>query len=115
MIKRAISGNRLLLLTAVLCIEVSGVARGSDRLDTNQKEVTLNRLQVAALDIVFAEMRRRGWKFYRKWQTTITDKGDKYEIAFFKDPFPKADLSEEGLSWEVRKRDLKLFGPTLYR
>jgi len=115
MISALASLRRFLLLLTLLSVAAPSIGSGSDRLDANQKEVTLNRLQVAALDVVLAEMRRRGWTFYRKWQVTVTDKGDRYEVAFFEDPFPKKYLSEEGLSWEVRKRDSKLFGPTLYR
>ena len=82
--------------------------------DTDQKEITLNKHQLAAVAVVLAEMRRRGHDF-RGWQMKLTDEGKSYEIAFLEDPLNMAIVGGEGMGWKVRKRDLHLSGPTFYR
>ena len=82
--------------------------------DTDQKEITLNKHQLAAVTVVIAEMRRRGHDL-RGWQMKITDEGKSYDIAFLEDPLNMAVVGGEGMSWKVRKRDLHLSGPTFYR
>jgi hypothetical protein len=82
--------------------------------DTDQKEVMLNKHQLAVLAVVLAELRRRGDSF-RGWQVKITDKGNSYEVAFLEDPLNMAMVGGPGMTWIVRKRDLHLSGPTFYR
>jgi hypothetical protein len=108
--------KRLITLAAVLCTAIAPLHAGkpSKDTDTDQKEVTLNKHQLAALAVVLAEMRRRGDSF-RGWQVQITDKGKSYEVAFLEDPLNMAMFGGPGMSWIVRKRDLHLSGPTFYR
>lgn len=58
-------------------------------------------------------MQRRGWP-YRAYQVVITDKGTGYSIAFMEDPLDMTRTGGDGIEWKVRKKDLKLIGPTFY-
>jgi hypothetical protein len=107
--------KRFLLVMLVLCTAAMPSHAGKRKdVDTDQKEITLNKHQVAAVSVVLAEMRRRGERF-RGWQMTITDEGKSYQIAFLEDPLDMAMAGGDGMSWKVRKRDLRLSGPWFYR
>jgi hypothetical protein len=110
MVKRLVT-FALILSTAIASLHAGELSKDTD---THQKEVTLNKHQLAAIAAVLAEMRRRGDSF-RGWQVHITDKGNSYEVAFLEDPLNMAMVGGPGMSWIVRKRDLHLSGPTFYR
>src|SRR5215470_803230 len=99
--------KRLVTLAVILCAVFTPMHGGkpSKDTDTDQKEVMLNKHQLAAVAVVLAEMRRRGDSF-RTWQVKITDKGNSYEVAFLEDPLNMAMVGGPGMSWMVRKRDL---------
>jgi hypothetical protein len=107
-----------LLISAVLIVQLIAVpwplsAGARKDTDTNAKVMTLNKRQLACLAVAIREMQRRGWPF-RDYQVVITDEGRSYSIAFMDDPLPKV-MGGDGMEWKVRKRDLKLSGPTFYR
>jgi hypothetical protein len=102
-----------LLVTLLSSHPLSAGNRSKDT-DTAREKVTLNRHQVASVAVVLAEMRRRGERF-RGWQMVVTDKGSSYEVAFMEDPLDMTTTGGDGMSWVVRKRDLRLLGPTYYR
>jgi hypothetical protein len=98
-------------VVALATIQPLHAGRRSRDTDTNQMEIRLNKRQVAALDVVLAEMHRRGERF-RGWQIVMRDEGLHYSIAFMEDPLDMTTTGGDGMSWRVRKRDLKLSGPT---
>ena len=107
--------TRLVVFLLVLCSAVAPLHAGKRKdVDTDQKEITLNKHQVAAVAVVLAEMRRRHEDF-RGWQMKVADDGKTYHIAFLEDPLNLAMCGGPGMSWEVRKRDLRLSGPWFYR
>lgn len=102
------------LVLAFLAALAPLIAGGRKDTDTNAKEITLNKHQLAALAVAIREMQRRGLPF-RAYQVVITDAGKSYSVAFMEDPLDLRYTGGKGMEWRVRKRDLKLFGPTLYR
>jgi hypothetical protein len=89
-------------------------AGGRKDTDTNPRETRLNKHQLACLAATIKERQRRGWP-YRAYQVVITDKGTSYSIAFMEDPLDMTRTGGDGIEWKVRKKDLKLIGPTFYR
>ena len=109
--------KRILTFAAILCTALEPLSAGkpSKDTDTDQREVTLNKHQVAAVAVVLAEMRRRGERF-QGWQMKLTDEGSTYSIAFLQDPIDMTSTGGDGMQWFVRKRDLKIIrGPIFYR
>jgi hypothetical protein len=110
--------KRLLIFVAVaiqfLALPFPAGAGGRNDTDTNAKESTLNKHQLACLAVAIKEMQRRGWPF-RAYQVVITDEGRSYSIAFMEDPLDMTRTGGDGMEWHVRKKDLKLSGPTFYR
>ena len=109
-----------ILLSVVLvlsCCILQSQQCNADRkdTDTNAKEVTLNKHQLACLAVTIAEMQRRHWSF-RAYQVVIRDEGSSYDIAFMEDPLNMTQTGGDGMAWKVRKRDLKIVsGSTFYR
>jgi hypothetical protein len=112
-VKRLSILGALTLQFTVLAFPVS--AGGRKDTDTNAKETTLNKYQLACLAVAIKEMQRRGWPF-RAYQVVITDERASYSIAFMDDPLDMTTTGGNGMEWYVRKKDLKIVrGPIFYR
>jgi hypothetical protein len=102
------------LIMQLVVLQASLSAGGRKDTDTNARETTLNKHQLACLAVAIKEMQRRGWPF-RAYQVVIRDEGASYSIAFMEDPIDMTRTGGDGMEWHVRKKDLKLSGPTFYR
>ncbi len=105
------------VVLAVGCVAITALpcVAGRRDTDTNAREITLNKHQLACLAVATKEMQRRGWPF-RDYQVVITDEGSSYSIAFMDDPLDMTTTGGNGIQWYVRKKDLKIVrGPIFYR
>ena len=93
------------------------VCDGGRPVTTPRREVTLGKGELAALRAALAATSHLHIheSALRRWQVVISDEGSVYHVAFMRDPV--RDLTDnEGFSWDVRKRDMKVIkGPTFYR
>ncbi len=77
--------------------------------------VELKKDQLAALDVAIREMRRTGQTF-RGQQAVIEDRGSSFYVAFMDDPIDMAVAGDQNdITWEIRKRDLKVLRSILGR
>jgi len=107
--------KRILFFLACVAITSSPCIAGRRDTDTNAREITLNKHQLAWLAVATREMQRRGWSF-RGYQVVIKDEGSFYSVAFMDDPLDMTTTGGNGMQWDVRKKDLKIVrGPIFYR
>jgi hypothetical protein len=77
--------------------------------------VEVKKHQLAVLDIALREMRKTG-QSSRGQQAVIEDHGSSFFVAFMDDPIDMAVAgSQNGITWEIRKRDLKVLRRILGR
>jgi hypothetical protein len=70
--------------------------------------INLDKIQLAAVFIAKREMEKIGQSI-RGQQVRIDDNGKSLQISFFDDPINMAVVgSQNGLTFEIRRRDLKL-------
>jgi hypothetical protein len=78
-------------------------------------EVRLKKAQLGALSAVIHQMQQIG-RSYKGQQVVIEDKGNVFHVTFMNDPIDTAIAGNQGgMSWEVRKKDLKVLGPLVNR
>jgi hypothetical protein len=77
--------------------------------------VTLSKEQLGALSAAIHQMQQIG-RSYKGQQVVIRDKGSVFYVSFIDDPIDVAVAGDQnGMSWEVRKRDSKVLRPLLMR
>jgi hypothetical protein len=85
--------------------------RADGQSDSEAKEDTLlllNRHQLAALDVAIREMHKSGRSFHGQ-QARIEDQGKNFHVTFMDDPIDmRVAGSQNGITWEIRKDDLKV-------
>jgi hypothetical protein len=92
------------------CLAYAGEAPKvtSDATSEALSVVELKKDQLAALDVAIREQRKAG-QTLRGQQAIIVDRGTSFFIAFVEDPIDPAVVgSDNGVTWEIRKRDLKV-------
>jgi hypothetical protein len=76
--------------------------------DSDVAVVTLNKDQLAALAVAIREMRKSG-RSLRAQQVRIEDQGKNFHMTFMDDPINMGVAgSQNGITWEIRKSDLKV-------
>jgi hypothetical protein len=70
--------------------------------------LTMSKYQVAALDVAIHEMRKMKLRI-RGQQARLSERDGNIYVSFLDDPIDMTMVgSENGLTWEIRKRDSKL-------
>jgi hypothetical protein len=81
----------------------------------DDKVVRLNKKELGALSAVIQQMQQIR-RSYKGQQVVIEDKGNVFHVTFMNDPIDTAVAGNQGgMSWEVRKKDLKVLRPLLNR
>lgn len=95
------------LIFLTVCFVHGGHAQGNKD-DSESGILHVNKHQLAALDVAIREMRRIGQSF-RGQQARIDDQGESFYVAFMDDPIDmRVAGSQNGITWEIRKKDLKV-------
>lgn len=104
-----------LILFAFCCLREIHAQEHKSGVDPQPAILNLNKSQLAALDVAIREMRRAGLSF-RGQQARIDDQGQSFYVAFMDDPLDmRIAGSQNGITWEIRKRDLKVLRRILDR
>jgi len=105
----------LLLLCACLAYGGEAPKITTDTTSEVLSIVEVKKHQLAALDVAIREMRKTGQSF-RGQQAVIEDRGSSFFVGFMDDPIDMAVAgSQNGITWEIRKRDLKVLRKILDR
>ena len=104
-----------LILFAFFCLHDAQAQEHKSSADSESGILNLNKHQLAALDVAIREMRRTGHSF-RGQQARIDDQGESFYVAFMDDPIDmRVAGSQNGITWEIRKSDLKVLRRILDR
>jgi hypothetical protein len=97
-----------LIFFTMCCLHDMQAQEHKRGVDSESTILNLNKHQLAALDVAIRQMRRTGQSF-RGQQARIDDHGESFYVAFMDDPIDmRVAGSQNGITWEIRKRDLKV-------
>lgn len=98
----------ILIFFAGCCLHGLGAQKDQDDLGSGISVLRVNKHQLAALDVAIREMHKSGRSF-RGQQARIEDQGKNFHITFMDDPIDmRIAGSQNGITWEIRKKDLKV-------
>jgi hypothetical protein len=98
----------LLILLGLCCMDVVQAQENEEHHDSDLSVLTLNKDQLAALAVAIREMRKSGRSF-RGQQVRIEDQRKNFHITFMDDPINMGVAgSQNGITWEIRKSELKV-------
>ena len=108
----------LIALTVLCCLPGGNAGEHKDQGDEEPPVVNvveINKQQLGALDVAIREMRKSGESFQGK-QAVIEDRGECFRVGFMDDPIKmRVAGSQNGITWEIRKSDLKVLRRILDR
>jgi hypothetical protein len=112
--------TRLLFIALIVLCYLPGGNAGEHKNKGDEEPpvvnvVEINKQQLAALDVALREMSTSGESFKGR-QGVIEGRGKYFRVGFMDDPIDmRVAGSQNGITWEIRKSDLKVLRRILDR